>query len=244
MTGVVLDQPHVILTKMGAPGVTEHAANPTGTSAENQSSERSSSRSRSGGTPGFQFVLDRAKISDGTFTVQDASGTITAEMKGIEADANTSGYYTSKDITGTLRVKQIAASNLQITDFRTPFTYRSSQINASPFEATAFNGRLTGDFDLETGTPSVLNFNGKGLDVALLTAATMSHSSAKLSGSLDLQSKWRAIESGDFNGEGDAQITNGKLQGVRILEEVGHLLRINELVAPIITKAQTHFIVS
>ncbi len=238
LTGVLLEQPQVILTK--APSTPAPENSPPSSTA---SGSTNATTSTGGGAPGFQFVLDRAKISEGTFTVQDASGATTAEMKGIEADANTSGYYSSKDITGTLRVKQIAASNLQITDFRTPFTYRSNQINASPFDATAFNGRLAGDFTLEPGNPSILNFNGKGLDVALLTAATMSNSSAKLSGSLDLQSKWRAIESGDFNGEGDAQLSDGKLQGVKILEEVGRLLRINELVAPIITKAQTHFVV-
>ena len=51
---------------------------------------------------------------------------------------------------------------------------------------------------------------------------------------------WRT---GDLNGEGDAQLTAGRLEGVRILEEVGRVLKINELVAPIITKAQTHFVV-
>ena len=89
----------------------------------------------------------------------------------------------------------------------------------------------------------MLNLNAKGFDVAQLTAATASGSSSKLSGSLDFQSKWLSVESGDPNGEGDAQLTNGKLEGVKILEEVGRVLKINELEAPIITSAKTHFVV-
>ena len=67
--------------------------------------------------------------------------------------------------------------------------------------------------------------------------------SAKLSGALDLQSKWRGPETGDPNGEGDAQLTNGKLEGVRILHDISQVLRIKELDSPVITQAKTHFVV-
>ena len=91
--------------------------------------------------------------------------------------------------------------------------------------------------------PSVLELNAKGFDVAQLTAATSSGSSAKLSGSLDFQSKWLSAESGDPNGEGDAQLSNGKLEGVKILQEASQVLRINELAEPVISSAKTHFVV-
>jgi uncharacterized protein involved in outer membrane biogenesis len=92
-------------------------------------------------------------------------------------------------------------------------------------------------------SPSVLDLNAKGFDVAQLTAATVSNSSAKLSGSLDLQSKWRGAETGVLDGEGDAQLTNGKLEGVKILQEVGQVLKIKELEDPVITSAKSHFLV-
>ena len=87
-----------------------------------------------------------------------------------------------------------------------------------PFYASAFGGKIAGGYQMGSAGPSVLDLNGKGFDVAQLTAATVSNSSAKLSGSLDLQSKWRGVETGVLDGEGDAQLTNGKLEGVKILQ--------------------------
>jgi len=135
------------------------------------------------------------------------------------------------------------ASNMMVKNFSTPFTYHANYLAAKPFEAASFGGNISGAYLMDGTGPSVLDLNAKGLDVAQVTAATSSGSSAKLTGALDLQSKWRGAESGDPNGEGDAQLSNGKLQGVKILQDVGSILRINELTAPIITKAQTHFVV-
>jgi len=191
----------------------------------------------------FQFVLDRAKVSDGGISVRDANGTSMVELKGVSAEADTSGYYEGKDVTGTVRVADAAASNLHITDFSTPFNYRQGALDAKPLDASAFGGKIAGGYQMGNAGPSVLDLNGKGFDVAQLTAATISKSSAKLSGSLDLQSKWRGAETGDPNGEGDAQLINGKLEGVKILHELSQILKIKELDAPVITKAQTHFVV-
>jgi len=51
------------------------------------------------------------------------------------------------------------------------------------------------------------------------------------------------VETGDLNGEGDAQMSGGKLEGVRILHDISQILKIKELDAPVITQAKTHFVV-
>jgi hypothetical protein len=193
----------------------------------------------------FQFVLDRAKVTDGAVSVCDVSGASLADLKGVNADANTSGCVEGKDVTGTLRVAEIASpSGMRSTDFSTSFTVsRDNVIQAKSFDASAFGGKIAGDYQMGSSGPSVLDLNGKGFDVAQLTAATISGSSAKLSGSLDLQSKWRAVETGVLEGEGDAQLANGRLEDVKILQEVGQVLKIKELEAPVITQAKTHFVV-
>jgi hypothetical protein len=165
------------------------------------------------------------------------------EMRGVAAEADLAGYYEGKDVTGTVKIADAAASNLHVTHFSTPFTYHSNFVDATPFEATAFNGTLGGGFHLDGTGPSVLDLNAKGMDVAQLTAATLSGSSARLSGSLDVQSKWRGAETGAPTGEGDAQLANGKLEGVRILHDLSKILRIKELDPPIISQAKTHFLV-
>jgi uncharacterized protein involved in outer membrane biogenesis len=188
-------------------------------------------------------VLDHAKVSDGSFTICDAAGTSMVTLQGVNAAANTAGFFNGNDVTGTLKIADMVGSNLHVTNFYTPFTYHQNLLDAKSFEGSAFNGSLAGDFHLDGSSPSVLNLNAKGFDVAQLTAATSSGSSAKITGSLDFQSKWLSVESGDPNGEGDAQLTNGKLEGVKILAEVGRVLKINELQEPAITSAKTHFVV-
>jgi hypothetical protein len=234
LTGVTLDKPQIVLTKQ--------ATLPAPPQARPGAADSGAAQGEGTALP-FQFVLDRAKVNDGGVLVQDANGTSMVELKGVNAVANTSGYYDGKDMTGTLKIADMTASNLHVTNFYTPFTYHQNFLAAKPFEATAFNGNISGDYLMDGSGPSVLNLNGKGFDVAQLTAATISNSSAKLSGSLDLQSKWRGAETGDPNGEGDAQMANGKLEGVKILQTLSQLLKVKELNAPVITKAQTHFVV-
>jgi uncharacterized protein involved in outer membrane biogenesis len=234
LTGITLDQPQVVLTK-------QHVAPPP---AQALPGGLDSGTTAGPGTAvGYQVTLDHAKMSEGTLSILNADGVSMIELKGINASANTSGFFSGNSITGTLKIADMQASNLHVTKFYTPFSYRQNMLDAKSFEATAFKGDIGGDYHLDGTSPSVLNLNAKGIDVAQVTAATSSSSSAHISGSLALQSKWVSAESGDLNGEGDAQLTNGKLEGVRILEEVGRVLKINELVAPLITKAETHFVV-
>jgi len=239
LTGVTLDQPQIVLTKQPtAPMPPTQPAPETASTPSGPVTDAGTGTS----TP-FQFVLDRAKVNNGSVTVCDASGTSMVELQGVDARANTSGYYQGTDVTGSLKIADMAASNLHVTNFSTPVTCHANFLDASPFDASAFNGTLAGGYHLDGSGPSVLDLNAKGLDVAQLTAATVSNSSAKLSGSLDLQSKWRGVETGDIKGEGDAQLANGKLEGVRILHELSQLLRVNELDAPVISSAKTHFLV-
>ena len=234
LTGIALDQPQVVLTKqLTAPPPAQ--ALPGGLDGGTTAGP--------GTAIGFQMALDRAKMNDGSLSILNAEGVSMIELKGIDASANTAGYFSGQDVTGTLKIADAQASNLHVTKFYTPFAWHQNSLEAKSFEATAFNGDLAGDYTLDGTAPSVLNLNGKGLDVAQVTAATTSGSSAKLSGALAFQSKWRGAESGDLNGEGDAQLTGGRIEGAKILEEAGRLLKINELTAPTITSAKTHFVV-
>jgi len=237
LTGVILDQPQITLTRQPAePLPSAPASTDTSTAAGSTAS--------SGNGALFQFVLDRAKINNGSVTVLDASGAAMAGLQGITASADTAGLADGRDVTGSLKVAQVTASGLQVTDFSTPFTYHTNYLATKPFDATAYSGRLAGDFLLDgSAGPSVLTLNGNGLNVEQLAAATSSGSSAHLTGSLDFQSKWRGIETGALNGEGDAQLANGKLQNVKILQNISSILRINELNDPVISKAVTHFVV-
>ncbi len=234
LTGVTLDQPQIVLTKQ--PTVRAAPQPPTG-------GPDSGVTQGEGTAMPFQFILDRARIKDGSVSIHDASGTSMIDLTGVNVDANTSGYTESKDVTGTLKIADIEASNLHVTGFSTPFTYGAGGLAANPFVASAYSGNIAGDYQPQPSGGSMLNLNGKGFDVAKLTAATVSNSSAKLTGTLDLQSKWRGVESGDLNGEGDAQLSDGKLEGVRILEEISQVLKIKELNDPVIKKAQSHFVV-
>jgi len=238
LTGLTLDQPQIILTK-------EHVAPPP--PQPRPGALDSGAVQGEGAAMPFQFILDRIKIKDGVVSVLDAAGSTMVNLQGVNVDANTSGYTSNKDVTGTLKIADITGtSNMHITGFSTPFTFNTGgHFSASPFEASAYGGKLAGDYDFAMSPRmySILNLNGKGFDVTKLTEATTSNSSAKLTGTLDFQSKWRGVESGSLEGEGDAQIADGKLEGVRILDEISQVLKIKELHDPIIKKGKTHFVV-
>ena len=234
MTGVTLEKPQVVLTKQATPPPPAQAL-PGGLD--------SGATAGPGTAMPFRVALERAKVSDGSLSIRDAAGTSMVELQGINASADTGGYFAGKDVTGTLKIADMQGSNLHITNFFTPFTYHQNLLDAKPFEATAFNGTLAGGYHFDGTSASTLELNAKGLDVAQLTAATSSGSSARLSGSLDLQSKWLNAESGDPNGEGDAQLSNGKLEGVKMLHDLSGVLRVKELDEPIISSATTHFVV-
>ncbi len=261
LTGVTLDKPQIILTKKATPPATPATSESpveintaeisapgtgaTGTSTTSPGANHTGTAAVSTVKPAsmpFQFVLDQAKINDGAVSVQDESGATTISLQGVNTEANTAAYYEGKDVTGTLSVTDlILPSGLKAKNFSSSFAYRTGSLEAKPFEASAFDGRVTGGYLLGTSGPSILDLSGKGFDLAQIMSAL--NSSLKLSGALDLQSKWRGIETGDFKGEGDAQVANGKLEGVKILEDLSSILRVKELNAPVITKAQTHFVV-
>jgi len=237
LTGLTIAEPQIILTKQATAPAPPQPATGAADSGAMQGE---------GTALPFQFILERVKVKDGTVSVRDATGASLVELKGVEVDANTTGFTEGKSVAGTLDMADVLLpSNLRVTSFSTPFTYDPDHggLAASPFAASAFGGKIAGGYQTATTGPSILDLNAKGFDVAQLTAATTSNSSAKLTGSLDLQSKWRAVETGDINGEGDAQLTDGKLEGVKILQEISSIFKIKELNDPIVKKAQTHFVV-
>jgi uncharacterized protein involved in outer membrane biogenesis len=226
--------PDVVLTQQPPSTVATPTAPGTTTPA--------SANEGGGQTALFSVVLDSAKISDGHLAIRDTTGATKADLKGVQAAADTSGYYDGRDVTGKLSIATIALpQNLQLTDFSTPFTFRTGAISADPYEASAFGGKLTGDYKLDPTGPSLLHVNGTGLDVAQIGKAASPDSASALSGSLALQSQWHGVETGKLTGEGDAQITGGKLSGVSVLHDLATILQIRDLSDPDLKQISVHF---
>ncbi len=234
LTGVTLDQPQIVLTRqpvseveLPAPASPSAPATPT---------------TPGGSAAPFQFALEALRINDGALSVRDAAGTSLAELHGIQIAAKTAGFMEGRDVTGTVKIDQATfPPNVMLTNFSTPFTYRPGTAQANPFGADAFSGRLAGDYVLGPSGPSLLDVNGKGLDVAQLAPAVSPSAPAKITGALDFQSKWRGVETGRLDGEGDAQMRDGQLSDVPVLAQLAGILRVKELASPQIKQAQTHF---
>jgi uncharacterized protein involved in outer membrane biogenesis len=234
LDGVTLVNPQIVLTQQP----------PSTVATPSTSSPRTtpSSEAPSGRTPPFAVVLEKARIIDGRLSIRDASAVTKADLQGVQVSAKTGGFYTGKELTGTLRIATVSLpQNLSLTDFSTPFTYQAGAVAAGPFEATAFGGKLTGHYQLDPGSPSQLEVNGTGLDVSQIGRSASPDSSTRLSGSLALQSKWSGVETGKLTGEGDAQITDGKLEGVSILHDLASILRVGALSDPDLKSVTIHF---
>lgn len=239
LTGLTLEKPQLVLTRQAAATV----APPALTNGSETGQPDNAAAANSG--PPFQFILDAAKLKDGSLSIRDATGASMADLNGIDVEARTAGYFEGKDVTGKIKITDLGLpSNLHLTDFSSPFTYRTGALEAKSWEARAFNGKLTGDYAMGSSGPSTLDVDAKGLDVAQISQVADPSSSTHLSGALDLQSKWQGVETGQVNGEGDLQLNGGKLEGVKILQDLSGILRVKELNAPDLKKVQTHFVIS
>ena len=223
--------------------LTQEAPSRVATPTPGGKHETHASSGQAAQAPPMQVVLESGKIDDGHLTIRDASGALKADLQGIKARAETGGLYDNGDASGEMSIAKIALpKNLEITDFSTPFKGRVGAMEADPFEATAFGGRITGHYHLDPGGgPSTLDLNASNLDVAQITRSANPGSATRLSGSLTLQSTWRGPETGTLTGEGDAQITHGQLEGVAMLNNLGSILHIHGLVNPALKNVTTHF---
>jgi uncharacterized protein involved in outer membrane biogenesis len=234
VNSITLEKPQVELTQ-------EAASNVPTPSAGGKPVSHASAGSSSG--PPLQVVLEKEKISDGRLTIHDASGALKADLQGIQVTADTGGYYDGGDVSGEMAIALIALpKNLTVTDFSTPFKGHVGAMEADPFEAKAFGGTITGHYHLDPGgAPSTLDVTASDLDMAQIGRTANPGSSTTLSGSLTLQSTWRGVETGTLAGEGDAEITHGKLEGVPMLNNLGRLLHIRGLTDPALKIVTTHF---
>jgi hypothetical protein len=188
-------------------------------------------------------LLENAYIRDGRLSIRDASGATKADLQGLKVDADTSGYMDRKEVSGKLSIATIALpQNLGLTDFTTPFTYRGGGLDATPLQASAFGGTLTGGYHLPVdGSASQLEIDGTKIDVAKIGGAAHAGAGSPLSGQLSLQSKWQGVETGKLSGEGDAQLAGGKLSGVSALHEIAGVLQAPALSDPELTSVKVHF---
>ena len=232
---VTLVRPEIELTQQPPSAVATPA--PTGTAKTHASPAQAAQ------APPLQVVLESGKVTDGHFTIRDASGAIKADLQGVRVTAETGGLYDNGDASGEMSIATIALpKNLSITDFSTPFKGRLGAMEADPFEARGFGGKITGHYHLDPGgAPSTLDVSASDLDMAQITRAANPGSATMLSGSLSLQSTFRGPETGTLTGEGDAQITHGRLEGVAMLNNMGSILHIHGLVNPSLKSVTTHF---
>jgi len=116
LDGLTLVKPQIVLTQ--EPPATVPLPTPPTVPA-------SASSAPTGGGSGspLAFVLEAARVSNGRLSIRDATGATKADLQGVEISANTGGFYTGQDVTGTIRIATVALpQNLGLTDFSTPFT--------------------------------------------------------------------------------------------------------------------------
>ncbi len=143
---VTLIKPQIVLTQQPPSTVATPAPPPApGTSAPDARSRRRAARPRP-----CRWCWKPPAFPTASLAIRDATSATKANLQGIQVSADTGGYYDGKDVTGKLRIATIALpQNLTLTDFSTPFTYRTGTISVNPIEATAFGGKINGDYELD-----------------------------------------------------------------------------------------------
>ena len=236
LEGVNVVKPEVVLTQLPPSSVPRPTPPPV------PPGDQAAAPSSNDQTAPFQFLLETARVTDGHLSIQDAAGAIKADLQGVQLSARGVGASASGEATGTLKIADILLpQNLRITDFSTPFTYQGGSFQATPLAATAFSGQLTGAYQIVPGSASVLDISATGIDMLSVGSAANPNSSTRFGGTLALQSRWHGVETGKLTGEGDAQITHGRLQGVTLLQDLATALRVPGLSEPELSSVTAHF---
>ncbi len=237
LDGVTVEEPRIVLTQLPPSKVPEPVA-PALESNDNPTPEQT----KSGKTAPFEVILKAAKVKNGRLSLQDAAGATQADLQGLQMTADTEGYFVGKDVSGELSVATITLpNNLVLTDFSTPFRYRTNLFEASPYKVSVLGGQANGDYRVDPSGPSVLEVNATGIDLAAAEKIVAPDLPTKLSGTLASQSKWTSVEKGKLTGEGDAQMVAGKLTGQPILRDLAKALQIPEMRNPEIKSFVVHF---
>jgi type II secretion system protein N len=191
----------------------------------------------------FEIVLAGFKIQGGSIEFIDQDDKRVALLDDVDLDYT---VITEERVEGTARIGRVNyADALFFENVRSPFTYAGEEFTLPRIEATLGGGSVTGSFDLkptETKSPFVAQLEFANVDLAQVTTAAgwaSGRASGALAGNISLKGPSRQVEKAE--GQGHLTLTNGVLRQMDLLQTLGEVLQLDELIQLRLTNATTDF---
>jgi len=206
-------------------------------------SEQRKEKKKKSGKDEFQVVLDRFKITGGSAEFIDKQGKRVALFTDVAMD-----YTTIREdrLEGVARVGRINyADTFFFDDVRTPFKYADGQFSLPSLEATFAGGPATAEFQLEprpSKSPFVLRMQFENVDVAKLSSDAgwaSGRATGTLRGTFEMAGLSGALDKS--KGKGELALTNGTLRQMDLLQTLGEVLQLDELIQLRITSGTASF---
>lgn len=178
----------------------------------------------------FRFTVEVRKfqVAGGKVVVLDSAGKGSVEFRGVDLEMKIKHDFSFK---GMLRVAEASVGGrLLITGVDAPFTRRNGWLQTREARAEWAGGKVFGEWDFEEKTG---DFFGKvrvenvGIEEVFADAG---FSDSRAAGTLEGGGEWkggRTIE--DLQGAGSFRLVGAKLTPLDTIQQVGNLLRIEEL---------------
>lgn len=180
----------------------------------------------------FEIVLDGFKIQHGSIEFIDKEGKRIALFSDVDLDYT---VISEEQLAGVARIGGINyADALFFENVRSPFAYAAAEFGLPRIEGTLGGGPVTGSFQLrpeEPKSPFDARLEFSNVDLAQITTAAgwaSGRASGALAGTVALRGPSRQIEKGE--GEGHLTLTNGVLRQMDLLQTLGEVLQLDELI--------------
>jgi type II secretion system protein N len=191
----------------------------------------------------FEIVLDGFTIDRGSIEFIDQDEKRVALFTDVHLDYS---MITEERLEGTARIGRVNyADALFFDNVRSPFVYAGSEFSLPAIEGTLGGGPVTGAFHLkpqEPKSPFEAQLAFSNVDLAQVTTAAgwaSGRASGALAGNVAFQGPSRQIEKAE--GQGHLTLTNGLLRQMDLLQTLGEVLQLDELIQLHLKNASADF---
>ena len=199
-----------------------------------------------GGPPPLAIALSRLELDHGQIAMQDEAGKSLVAVTDLDF---TSGVeLRGGQLTGTGRAsigKLGVANALFVTGLASPITYSAEQITLDSLTGKLAGGNVTGNLLVKVlgGTKYGVNLQVKDADLATLLQEA--GTKPVMTGKLQVTTKLDGTAGlPTLAGNGHAEITNGQLLGVPVLELLATLFQLPELRTLSFTETKVEFTIA
>lgn len=202
--------------------------------------------STAGGPPPLAIALSRLELDHGQIAMLDAAGQPLVKVDDLNFASGVEFGGDKLTGTGKASIEKLGVANaLFVTGIASPITYSAEQVTLDSLTGKLAGGNVTGNLLVKIlgGTKYGVNLQVKDADMATLLQEA--GTKPVMTGKLQVTTKLDGTAGlPTITGNGHAEITNGQLLGVPVLDLLATLFQLNELRTLSFTETKVEFTIA